>query len=413
MSAHPSAEQLSAFLDQELPESARLPLEEHLRTCDVCAAHLAELAAVDDAARTLPLEEPAGYFDDFAARVRARVDTRRPRRTLPVWSFAAAAALLLAVVTPLALRERAAQAPTAAVVRDDAPAPAAQAVPAPPASLPQVLGANAEPAKEADRAQPEGRARRQIEAEREDRLLVRDRPAGRALEFQKQMSQDKAERAAARTEPAPAPPRLAEKTVDELKALGYSEPSAAVAPAPAGQRPHGPRSQQFAPPPPPAAPPPAADEAASGAPVASRGLDGVRDADLAKGKDDRSERAKRSAASDVEGALEGATAGGAGMETRLGATASVAKPAPARTADEARRRREAFRRMAGERPDDASLDEARVGVIEEGVRAFRLEGRAEDRAMAERDGRAYLARPDALQAPRVRALLKELSDRRS
>jgi len=47
------------------------------------------------------------------------------------------------------------------------------------------------------------------------------------------------------------------------------------------------------------------------------------------------------------------------------------------------------------------------------VRAHRLEGRAEDRATAERDGRAYLARPDALQAARVRLLLKQLSEPRS
>ena len=47
MSAHPSAEQLSAFLDQELPDAGRLSIEEHLRECDACAAHLAELAAED------------------------------------------------------------------------------------------------------------------------------------------------------------------------------------------------------------------------------------------------------------------------------------------------------------------------------------------------------------------------------
>ena len=69
--------------------------------------------------------------------------------------------------------------------------------------------------------------------------------------------------------------------------------------------------------------------------------------------------------------------------------------------------------MASERPDDAAADDARVATIEEGVRAYRLEGRAEDRAMAERDGRAYLARPDALQATRVRALLRTLSEPRS
>lgn len=416
MSTHPSVEQLSAFLDQELPDADRLPLEDHLRTCDVCAAHLAELAAVDEAARSLPLEEPAGYFDDFAARVRARVGTGKPRRMLPVWSWAAAAALLLAVVTPLALRERAAQSPTAAVVREEAPAVGAPALPSA-AARPQAPFQDAEAKmKKEDRALPETRERQRNEAEMHDRLQQRDRPAERAVELQKQLSQDKLESAPEPADSAPAPPaaHLAEKTADDPGALGYVVPAPAAAPA-RSQRQHGPRSQQFVPPPQTAAPGPVADGefAASVAPVAADTAEGLREADVANGRDLGSARAKRADASDP-GAMAGAAAGGGeGVETRLGATTSVAKPATARTGDEARRRREAFRKMVGERPDDASSDEARVGVIEEGVRAFRLEGRAEDRAQAERDGRAYLARPDALQAARVRALLKALSEPRS
>jgi hypothetical protein len=70
----------------------------------------------------MPAEAPEGYFDLFASRVvarlaaapKARVRSWRP----PAWTWAAAAALLLAVVTPLTLRERRVQV---------APAPVAEA----------------------------------------------------------------------------------------------------------------------------------------------------------------------------------------------------------------------------------------------------------------------------------------------
>jgi anti-sigma factor RsiW len=406
MSAHPSAEQLSAFLDQELPDGVRLSIEEHLGACDACAGHLAELASVDEAARSLPFQEPVGYFDDFASRVRGRL-TVRPRRTLPVWSWAAAAAVLLAVVTPLALRERSAPAP-AAIMQKEAPARAADAAPPAMAPGPQAppAGAGAGASEGADRGFMDARGRRASEAERQGRLERRDRPAD-ALEFQSRLSRDKAEAAAEPPRPAAtAPPaRLEEQTAEKLKSLGYAAP-----PLASGQRPHGPHPQQYTPPP--AAPAPAEESLASSAPVVDETLDGVRDTDMAQEKDDRFPRAKRSAPRPQAAPADG-TAGGAAAETKLGATSSLQKSVPAPTGDDARRRREAFRRMAREHPDGASADASRVGTIEEGVRAYRLDGRPEDRAIAERDGRAYLARPDALQAPRVRALLRELSEPRS
>ena len=111
MSAH-ERERLSAYLDDELGAAARAVVEAHLGACAACREALAELAAVDDAAASLPAEAPEGYFDDFARRVRERGSSRQPRaaaparRRLPAWGWAVAAALLLAVVTPLTLRER-------------------------------------------------------------------------------------------------------------------------------------------------------------------------------------------------------------------------------------------------------------------------------------------------------------------
>jgi hypothetical protein len=222
-------------------------------------------------------------------------------------------------------------------------------------------------------------------------------------ELQASRSQDKREAAAPEPAPAAPPPaRLEEKAIDRMRALGYVAP-----PPPAtSQRPHGPFGQQRM-----AQEPPAADtEAAAG--VAATTTDEVRDGDLAKEKDDRAPRQKRAAL--PEGADSAAGAGGATAAVEQGATGPVLKaaPGPAGTGEEARRRREAFRRMALQDPDGPSADEARVGTIAEGVRAYRLEGRARDRVTAERDGRAYLARPDALQATRVRALLKELEEER-
>jgi len=122
-------ERLSAYLDGELPPVERAEVTAHLAACPDCAAVLADLAAVDAGAARLPAEAPEGYFDRFPARVVARLEVApkgrgRPWRP-PVWTWAAAAALLLAVVTPLTLNRPPAR---------EAPAPAAAVRPASAAS---------------------------------------------------------------------------------------------------------------------------------------------------------------------------------------------------------------------------------------------------------------------------------------
>jgi len=106
VSAH-ERERLCAYLDGELPSGERTLVDAHLAACAECAAFLAALATVDEAAAALPAEAPDGYFDGFAARVVGRIEAgsagARARR-LPAWAWAAAAVLLLAVVTPLTLR---------------------------------------------------------------------------------------------------------------------------------------------------------------------------------------------------------------------------------------------------------------------------------------------------------------------
>lgn len=99
-------ERLSAYLDGELPPGERAEVEAHLATCAACAERLSSLAAVDAAFASLPAEAPDGYFESLPSRVSARLreEPRRPARRLPVWAWAAAAVLVLSVVTPLTLR---------------------------------------------------------------------------------------------------------------------------------------------------------------------------------------------------------------------------------------------------------------------------------------------------------------------
>ncbi|HYN02734.1 MAG TPA: zf-HC2 domain-containing protein [Vicinamibacteria bacterium] len=107
MSGH-EGERLCAYLDGELPRGERAEVEAHLAACPACTALLADMTAVDAAAASLPAEAPEGYFDAFSSRVVARlgVASKSPARArrLPAWTWAAAAALLLAVVAPLTLR---------------------------------------------------------------------------------------------------------------------------------------------------------------------------------------------------------------------------------------------------------------------------------------------------------------------
>ncbi|HVQ31795.1 MAG TPA: zf-HC2 domain-containing protein, partial [Vicinamibacteria bacterium] len=143
MRAH-VVDRLSAYLDHELSVAEAALVREHLAGCQACAERLAHLAAVDAGVRDLEVVAPEGYFDSFASRVRARVEaTSRPRARfqLPAWSWAVAAAVLLAVIVPrlpfgsggpapLPAQQTAATDPTtrsSAPARADAGAPAAAA----------------------------------------------------------------------------------------------------------------------------------------------------------------------------------------------------------------------------------------------------------------------------------------------
>jgi len=89
MSACPPEEQLSAYLDGELPEPDARALAAHLATCPTCAAELAALRRVEQLGRHLAAPEVSddqwrATWDTIAARV-APAAARPSRRGAGLW----------------------------------------------------------------------------------------------------------------------------------------------------------------------------------------------------------------------------------------------------------------------------------------------------------------------------------------
>src|SRR5712692_7535971 len=94
MNTEPELEDLSAYVDQELTETARQELEAHLETCETCRRRLAALRQTVSAVQALPTEAPPRAFT---------IPPQRQQRTgAPGWAWAGgalAAACLVVVVT--------------------------------------------------------------------------------------------------------------------------------------------------------------------------------------------------------------------------------------------------------------------------------------------------------------------------
>ncbi len=326
--SHP-LDRLSAFLDGELPPDERASVAAHLAACPGCTARLAELVAVDALAREVPVEAPPGYFEVLPGRVRARVRPGRRRALPPVWTWAAAAGVLLAVLVPVTL-ERGRE-----------------------VTVPQAVPMAAAPPTTA--GPPTPRATVQAAPVAEEAKL-RARPERRASKAEAPEDQAPAEKRKDRRQAGFAPPALADRGSDV------------------------------------AAPPPAAT-----VPVAPAATEQGR-AESAPEPAPAGAVAARNAAKTAVGAL--------GVER-----AAAGERAPATAAD-ARREREAWRARAGTAATASEADEARVRVVELGAAAFRLGGDPLDRARAQQDGAAYLAREDAAQKARVQRVLDELVTRR-
>lgn len=375
MSAH-VLELLSAYLDDELVPADRAAIGFHLRDCAGCSRRLEEIAAVDALARALPAQAPTAYFDDFAARVRAGVVAPAPvrtRRRFPIWTLAAAAGLLLTVLTPTLVRKQSMTPPAS-------PAPAATdsfaaATPAEPQQGGRVVSEATPPldavaAKKLTRSRgPEIQGYNAVEQDRakEQGALAKQAPKD----------------VVAREEPralgyvaAPAQEAKAESRDDALAAASHPEPASVAAATPP-------------PIPAPAAPPPQAklrDEASPGKAAAASELRGGA---LAPEAETKTAARRQNQAAD-------APANGPFQELL---DRRVATPA------EARSLREGWRAHASSSPA-GEADEARVRAIEAGALAVKLSGQASDLAQLRKDVADYVARADALQAKRARAALR-------
>lgn len=376
MSGHLTPERLSAYLDDELGGPERAGAEGHLRACASCARHLEELLTVDASARALGVAAPPLYFDRFPARLRERLteEAARPRR-VPVWAWAAAAGILLAVVAPLTLDQMKPMAPAA-----EAP------VAGPPAQAP--AGAARDMVLPEPVAPPPATA---PAAEGKAQAAAAPPPPARAQERE-------------RAEPkksADAPRAPAAVPVDPVGAAGVQgaeEPLVDEA-DPRVAKPKEERGRL-------AAPPPAASAQPTGASPAAPGPFAVAevDAEAAGGRGDaaalKSERQARRATGNELGLAS---------QTAAGQTAFAAlSRRPQRTPEEARALRDDWVAYAGAHADHPLADEARVRALEAAATAYRLGADEADRTRLESDAAAYLRRPDARQRARVRALLDAL-----
>ncbi len=379
MSVH-ERERLSAYLDGELPLAEHADVEAHLAACPDCTAFLAELAAVDEAAAALPAEAPAGYFDGFPARVRARLEARptrlQPRRAsgplrrapirrIPAWTWAAAAALLLAVITPLTLRQGRPAAPAADETRPSGSEGMPAVVPEPPRKDLGVQAVTAEPkatpaAPAAFRARPSG----PTADRRADRPLAMQRPAPTAAPEEKR---DQAVEGRFAPEPAAAPR-------DEL----------------------GPSRQQA----------PAENEserAVGGGAVVSQDAASGEKVGSAPG---RAGITAETASPMMSAARAGHDATPASLKAQEDAFRRLEAVRP-RTAAGWRTLREQWNALAAAEADPVRADEARVRAVVAAREAWRSGGDDSDGAVFRIVAESYLLRADARQKARVERLLAE------
>jgi anti-sigma factor RsiW len=391
MSPH-VVESLSAYLDGELAAAERQSVESHLQACDECARHLEAFAAVDEMARALPLEAPGGYFEALPARVRFKVTARQRRAPrLPAWSWAVAAALLVAVVTPVLLRQNP---KPREVPRAVAPAPPASAADraAPREPLPTTGPATADARQKASAAADEAQAA--------PAKLARATPP------------------LAPTPMAPAP--AAAQAPAGGAAQGGLASNQAAAPLAKAEEARAKDKEGFAQDP--GRTPSARAARTLAVPPETSSLEGAAGQHLYEPKPEADEVAApalpeaTAEAKQTGGAEAAATAGRRDAEVGRSEAAAPRlrfrdlQSQVASSAEDARRLREQWRAFVAQAPTGNRADEGRVRIVEMGVLAFRLSNAPADQILAKRDAQDYLRRDDAAQGSRVRALLGTLGN---
>ena len=360
MSGH-ERERLSAYLDGELAPAERAAVGAHLAECPECTAFLAALAAAGEAAAALPAEAPEGYFDTFPARVRARLQPRKaaaPPRRVPAWTWAAAAALLLAVITPLALRH---SRPAAYEARPSAPV-AAQ--PAPGKAEPDLRLSLPEPQPTpAPATSSRTRPTPPVALSRPAQPMAVAPPVAKSAP---QQAKDRAAEGAFAPEPA-APPRPAEFGLARQEAAADAE-----------------------------------SERAAGGVVSPNAANREKQARVAP----RSAATAEAASPALAAASAGREATPASLKAQEEAFRRLEAVRPG-TAAGWRRLREQWNALAAAEMDPARADEARVRAIVAAREAWQAGGDEGDEAVFRAEAESYLRRDDARQKPRVERLLAE------
>ncbi len=376
MSDH-EQERLSAYLDGELAPAETAAVKAHVSACQDCAARLAGLAAVDRAAAALPAAAPSGYFETLPARVRARLEPRAPTRRFPVWTWAAAAALLLAAITPLTLRQRPDASPSTGEI---------------PAAAPATLASAPSPGED-PQAAPAA-----------PKLATRAKhPAGAVATPLPIAANQASLDFSTKGELASAPPEADLRQSAERAAPGEARRAGGLASpptAPAREALAAPRDEG------------AVREGASEAELLGsrargqatsmpdrRAADVAADSVAQATAEDRP-LARERAVGPMGGTISEPRAAGPEADWRR---LSAVRP---RTPDEWRRLREEWRRFAEADPGGPHVDDARVRTIQAGYRAWRTGADPADEVVFRRDASAYLEREDAMQKQRVRELLR-------
>jgi anti-sigma factor RsiW len=378
-------ERLSAWLDGELEAPDAAAVEAHVAACAECAALAADMAAVDERFREAPVEAPSGYFEAFPGRVRARIEAEPRRvsaRRIPGWTWAVAAALLLAVVTPLTWRGPVSVPPAATTPGDEAVLPAAR--PAPPAGRElAAVESKAEAARAQQEASPDAGAGSNARAALQKAPAApRVRPAP-PVAAQSPTLLDRVGEADRQTPPAPVAANEARRVFEKSARPDVAE---GVAGGVEGGVPGG-----------------VVGGVVGGVERESAPGFATAPAEARTRAEDSPRRAATAALSATDAIASREMDEATSAYWRL--VRSTPSEATPRTAGEWRRLRGEWLAFAASYPAEGRADEARVRAVEAAFEAARASGAAADRSAFTAEAAAYLQRPDAAQRERVRALV--------
>jgi hypothetical protein len=359
---------LAEYLDGELPSDEVAEVREHLAACPECSATLEAWRAVDDLARRSAPPEMRAARGDVATRVRAQLlaEAAGRGRKMSRW-LAAAAAVAAVLVFPWLVLQRGSPAPASSTVASrDAGEDVSRLRDRPASPFAQEPARQPAPAPAAAPVAPEP------EPEPEHKLERRREGAPTAVSQRASAEQD------TRAERKP-PAEIAAQT-----RAGSPESSAG---APAGFA--GPAGT-------------AADDRAYAPPPAS--VAGDVAAEKPRASEERSTLTTTQA-----NAVRHEDAGAAAANKVAGGDDPYAdlEQMPMRTAEEARRRRDAWESFLRRFPASAHREAAGFGAVEAAAAAYRLERRDEDRKRLDRAVRAYLQLPDAARADEARRIRDE------